>query len=122
MSDAESFPTPDHPEDMIIQCEGCNNYLYVRNNLGRDVLDCPLCGCLNSTAIRPSEKIEGRIVLKSPVMEMNLEAIEGGKISLPELPEQVQKALLWLQNHRWRFGFMIEEDPEDPAKAEDQEL
>ena len=99
MSDAESFSTPEHPEDMIIECEGCGNYLYVRNAQDKEVLDCPLCGCLNSTQTRPSEKIEGRIVLKSPVMEMNLEAIEGGKISLPGLPEQVQKALLWLQNH-----------------------
>lgn len=52
---------------------------------------------------------------------MNRESVEGGKISLPGLPEQVQRALLWLQNHSWRFGFVVDSQEEDlPETDEDK--
>ncbi|MBF0199264.1 MAG: hypothetical protein HQL32_16235 [Planctomycetes bacterium] len=106
----ELFPTPDGPEDTIIECEGCQNILYNRYNSTQEVCPCPICGCLNRTTVAKGEKIFGRIVLKSPPMSMNRESVERGRISLPGLPEQVQEALLWLQENQWSFGFTIEKD------------
>ena len=112
----EAFPTPDGPEDTIIQCEGCNNLLYNRYNVAHEICPCPLCGCLNNTVVAKGEKIFGRIVLKSTLMGMNRESVEEGRISLPGLPEQVQEALLWLQKNNWTFGFTVEKPDIEPPE------
>lgn len=117
---AESFSTPDHPEDIIIECEGCGNYLYTRKKEEEKVLACPLCGCLNTCELddlfvnEKAEEIRGHLILKSPKMSMNRESVEGGRVTLPELPDKVQESLLWLQKNRWKFGFVVEgKDKED---------
>ena len=113
MSNPEPFQTPDGPEDLMVECEGCKNFLYVRQQEGLKVAPCPICGCLNKTEITPDELLNGRLVLKSPRMDMSRNSLEEGRVSLPDLPKKVQEALLWLQEHQWNFGFVIDEESEE---------
>lgn len=112
----ELFSTADGPDDVIVECEGCKNLIYVRWQSGNKVSPCPLCGCLNSNELEDSseteEKLSGRLILKSPIMRMNRNSVEEGRISLPDLPVKVQEALLWLQENRWTFGFGLEKAEE----------
>lgn len=116
---SELFPTSEGPDDVIVECEGCHNLIYVRWQSGNIVSPCPLCGCLNSMVLEEDcatdEKLSGRLILKSPLMRMNRGSVEEGRISLPDLPVKVQEALLWLQENRWTFGFGLEH-PEDPLE------
>lgn len=110
----EPFKTPDGADDWIIECEGCENLLYISANKAQEISPCPLCGCLNDINgdEEPNIEIQGRLILKSPILQMNKNSIEKGKITLPELPDRVQDALLWLQEHQWRFGFTVENEEE----------
>jgi len=44
---------------------------------------------------------------------MSRNSLEEGRVSLPDLPKKVQEALLWLQEHQWNFGFVIDEESEE---------
>jgi len=105
----ESFPTQDGPEDIIMSCESCGNYLYLRGP-SDPVIICPICGGLNQGKLKKGDMVKGQIVIKSQKMSMNRDSLTTGRISLPGLPTEVQEALLWLQKHHWRFGFTIEEE------------
>ncbi len=110
----ESFPTPGHTGDIIASCEDCGNFLYIREKEIKKVFPCPICGCLNK--IERSAKgaaAKGHIVLTSALMTMNRGELESGLVSLPELPEKVQEALVWLQSHGWRVNFVEETEPDD---------
>ena len=52
-------------------------------------------------------------MLTSALMTMNRGELESGLVSLPELPEKVQEALVWLQSHGWRVNFVEETEPDD---------
>lgn len=106
----EEFATPEGPNDLIIECEGCSNLIYVRGSSKGLTDPCPICGCLNKLQMTEPEKVTGRLMLKSPIIDMEKESLERGKVSLPDLPTKVQEALLWLQQHSWTFGFTIEKD------------
>ena len=108
---------------MIIECDGCGNLLYLQGSHDpEEVAPCPLCGCLNRLGLEPDQQMRGRIVLKSPLMDMSRNSLEEGRISLPGLPQKVQEALLWLQENRWSFGFMLEQEKdEDEDEDEDEE-
>jgi hypothetical protein len=107
----EPFATPDGPEDIILECDGCRNLLYVKaNDQVDEVADCPICGCLNKVTLEEPQQIRGRLLLKSPEMSMNRDSVEQGRVALPGLPEKVQEALIWLQENKWTFGFIVEED------------
>jgi hypothetical protein len=108
----ESFSTPDGPEDFMLECEGCSNLIYVRGEQQDVISPCPICGNLNKLEMSKKERVNGRLVLRSSVLNMNKDLLEQGRVSLPGLPEKVQEALLWLQKHDWTFGFTIEEDNE----------
>jgi len=118
---SELFPTPDGPEDIMIECDGCGNILYVKGSIEDKVAACPICGCLNQVHIVEPEKIRGRLLLKSPEMSMNRDSVEQGRVSLPGLPEKVQEALIWLQENKWSFGFIIDEDGPGPEKDKKKE-
>jgi hypothetical protein len=111
----EPFATPEGPDDLIVECESCGNLLYVRRQEGMVVSPCPLCGCLNSTELEVDEVLSGRLILKSPLMTMSKNSVEEGRITLPDLPDKVQEALLWLQENLWTFGFSLER----PDRSED---
>lgn len=100
------FPSPGSPNDLIMTCEGCGNLIYLREV--DEVFPCPLCGCLNQVASDDHNLIHGRLMVTSPIIELEKEVLESGSICLPDLPEAVQEALLWLQQNNWRFGFVVE--------------
>lgn len=115
----ESFPTPDGPDDIILECDGCGNLLYIKaNDQDGEVADCPICGCLNKIKLEQPEQIRGRLLLKSPEMSMNRDSVEQGRVALPGLPEKVQEALIWLQENKWTFGFIVEEDEKESGKED----
>lgn len=117
----ERFETPDGGEDLILECDGCGNLLFVRHQDGIKVAACPICGCINNVEMEqePSEEeLTGRLILKSPLMSMNRNSVEEGRVSLPGLPEKVQEALLWLQENRWTFGFSLEQPLEEDGQGE----
>ena len=119
MSLLEPLGDPDRPDDLIVQCDGCANLLYIRGDDIQEVEPCPLCGCLNQTRLTPDVELKGRLVLKSPLMNMSKNSVEEGRVSLPDIPEKVQEALLWLQENRWTFGFTVEKDssPENDSSS-----
>jgi len=117
---SEFFPTPEGPEDLIVECDGCENLLYVNGSKQEKVAACPICGCLNNLKVEDPEKIRGRLLLKSPEMSMNRSSVEQGRVSLPGLPEKVQEALIWLQQNRWTFGFIVEEEGGLEEKNEEE--
>ena len=116
---SESFPTPDGPEDLMVECDGCKNILYVKGDQKEQVAACPICGTLNQIHMSDPEQIRGRLLLKSPEMWMNRDSVEQGRVSLPGLPEKVQEALIWLQENKWSFGFLVEESGETEKKDSD---
>lgn len=118
---SESFPTPEGPEDLMVTCDGCGNILYVKGDQEEQVAACPICGCLNKIHMNEPEQIRGRLLLKSPEMWMNRDSVEQGRVSLPGLPEKVQEALIWLQENKWSFGFLVEEEAEKKASDNDEE-
>ncbi len=109
----EQFSTPEGPEDLIVECEGCKNLIYVRGNQQNQISPCPICGNLNKLEMSKIEKVNGRLILRSSILNMNKDLLEQGRVSLPGLPEKVQESLLWLQQHEWSFGFTIEEGEEE---------
>jgi hypothetical protein len=109
----EAFSTPDGPEDLIVECEGCKNLIYVRGDYPDKISPCPICGALNKLEMSKGKQVNGRLILRSEILNMNKDLLEQGRVSLPGLPEKVQEALLWLQEHEWSFGFTIEEEDED---------
>jgi hypothetical protein len=109
----EPFSTADGPEDLIVECEGCKNLIYVRGDHQDKISPCPICGNLNKLEMSEMENVHGNLILRSPKLNMNKDLLEQGRVSLPGLPEKVQEALLWLQQHEWSFGFTIEEDNEE---------
>jgi hypothetical protein len=109
------FSSPDGREDLMVECEGCGNLLYVRYQDEIKVSPCPLCGCFNNVELDSDEEISGRLILKSPLMRMSRNSVEEGRVSLPGLPEKVQEALIWLQENRWSFGFGLEQ-PDDESQ------
>lgn len=118
----ERFEIPDDGgEDLVVECEGCGNLLFVRYQEGIKVSPCPICGCLNNVELVVDEQLSGRLVLKSPLMKMSRNSVEEGRVSLPGLPEKVQEALLWLQENRWTFGFALEQLNENSDNSRDSD-
>ena len=112
----ERLGDPDRPDDLIVECDGCKNLLYIKGDTMEQVAPCPLCGCLNQTQLTPDVELKGRLVLKSPLMNMSKNSVEEGRVSLPDIPEKVQEALLWLQENRWTFGFTVANDDTPPEE------
>lgn len=105
----EYFPTPEAPEDAIITCEECKNFIYVRERSFKKeaVLDCPLCGALNRTSFEPEQIIYGRLTLTGPVVQTKWSEKQR-QYSLPEMPEKVREALLKLLQGEWAISFTID--------------
>lgn len=120
MTRLEPLGDPERPDDLIVQCDGCGNLLYLKGEAATSVAPCPLCGCLNQAELQPDVQIKGRLTLKSPLMNMSKNSVEEGRVSLPDIPEKVQEALLWLQENRWTFGFTIERDPDESEPPTDE--
>lgn len=101
----EPMPMPEPPEEGILSCENCSNLIHLRKQAEEEVVSCPICGCLNSI-VDEAEMMDGHLIISSPNLSMKKADVLSGQVAVPQLPEKVQAALIWLQEHQWRIGFV----------------
>lgn len=104
----EPMPMPEPPEEGILSCENCSNLIHLRKQAKEEVVSCPICGCLNSIVDEPEdvEMMDGHLIISSPNLSIKKADVLSGQVAVPQLPEKVQAALIWLQEHQWRIGFV----------------
>jgi hypothetical protein len=88
--------------DSLVICEGCANYISVKEiNV---VFPCPICGCL-TLATPASLEVLGTVKLESPLVVEDIDLVKRGAVTMEGYPDEVKEAVAFLCSKGWKMTF-----------------